>query len=304
MARTATLITDDVRIGALEAGGTKMVLAVCTPSGRILEQESMPTGAPDDVVPDMAEWFRARHVDALGIGAFGPTGVNPASPSYGHILQTPKLAWRGYDFLGRMQEGVGVPCGYDTDVNVACLGELTYGCAKGLDVVVYLTIGTGIGAGVAVGGQLLHGMLHPEAGHILLAVDPSDPGRSVCPYHDSCFEGLASGPSIQARWGAPAVELQDRVEVWDLESTYIARALTDYVLCYSPQRIILGGGVMKQEQLFGLVREKVTTCLAGYIAIPELEHMDTYIVPNSLHEEQGILGCVELGRRALIARGE
>lgn len=240
------------RIGALEAGGTKMVLAVGTEDGQILERESLPTTAPEQVVPQMAAWFAEREVDAVGIGAFGPTAVDPASPQYGHVLDTPKPGWRGYDFLGTMRAGCDVPMGYDTDVNVACLGEATYGCARGLDTVVYLTIGTGVGAGVMVGGRLLHGMLHPEAGHILLTPSPKDPGKSVCPFHPNCLEGLAAGPSIEARWGAKGVELADRPEVWELEAEYLGQALCDYILCYSPQKIILGGGVMKQEQLFPL----------------------------------------------------
>ena len=287
------------RIGALEAGGTKMVLAVGTEDGQILERESIPTTAPEQVVPQMAAWFAERQVDAVGIGAFGPTAVDPASPLYGHVLDPPKPGWRGYDFLGTMRAGCDVPMGYDTDVNVACLGEATYGCARGLDTVVYLTIGTGVGAGVMVGGHLLHGMLHPEAGHILLTPLPKDPGKSVCPFHPNCLEGLAAGPSIEARWGAKGVELADRPEVWELEAEYLGQALCDYILCYSPQKIILGGGVMKQEQLFPLVREATMRCLAGYIRTAELEDLDSYIVPNSLHENQGILGCLELGRRAL-----
>lgn len=286
------------RIGALEAGGTKMVLAVGTEDGTILERESLPTTAPEQVVPQMAAWFAEREVDAVGIGAFGPTAVDPASPQYGHVLDTPKPGWRGYDFLGIMRAGCDVPMGYDTDVNVACLGEATFGCARGLDSVVYLTIGTGVGAGVMVGGRLLHGMLHPEAGHILLAPLPNDPGKSVCPFHPNCLEGLAAGPSIEARWGAKGVDLADRPEVWELEAEYLGQALCDYILCYSPQKIILGGGVMKQEQLFPLVREATMRYLAGYIKTPELEDLETYIVPNSLHENQGILGCIELGRRA------
>ena len=290
------------RIGALEAGGTKMVLAVGDADGNIEEQVSMPTVAPDEVVPQMAAWFAERNVDAIGIGAFGPTAVNPKSPDFGRILFTPKLAWQGYDFLGNVRMGCDVPMGYDTDVNVACLGEATFGCARGLDSVVYITIGTGIGAGVMIGGELVHGMLHPEAGHILLTVSPGDPGSCICPSHDRCFEGLASGPSIEARWGAPAKKLVDRPEVWELESDYIAQALETYVVCYSPQKIILGGGVMHQEQLLPLVREKFAAYLNKYLRTPELEDLDSYIVPNSLNEKQGILGCLELGRRALEAQ--
>ena len=211
------------RIGALEAGGTKMVLAVGTADGHIEEEVSMPTVEPERVVPEMAKWFADKKVDAIGIGAFGPTVVNPNNPDFGKICFTPKPGWSYYDFLGNMKAGCDVPMGYDTDVNVACLGEATFGCAKGLDSVCYFTVGTGIGAGVMVGGQLLHGMLHPEAGHILLTVNPDDPGKSVCPKHTRCFEGLASGPSIEARWGAKAVDLADRQEVWELEADYIAQ---------------------------------------------------------------------------------
>lgn len=289
------------RIGALEAGGTKMVLAVGGADGTIEEQISMPTVEPGLVVPQMAEWFAAKDVDAIGIGAFGPTVVNPTSPDFGKICFTPKVGWTGYDFLGGMRAVCDVPMGYDTDVNVACLGEATFGCAKGLDSVVYITVGTGIGAGVMVGGQLLHGMLHPEAGHVLLTVNPDDPGHSVCPSHTRCFEGLASGPSIEARWGAKAVDLTDRPEVWELEADYIAQALEIYVTCYSPQKIIIGGGVAHQDQIFPMIRSKLSDYLNGYLKTAELDNMDTYVVPNSLNERQGILGCLELGRRALEA---
>lgn len=287
------------RIGALEAGGTKMVLAVGYADGTIEEQESMPTVEPHLVVPKMAEWFAEREVEAVGIGAFGPTVVNPHNHDFGKLCFTPKKGWSYFDFLGTMKAGCNVPMGYDTDVNVACLGEATFGCAKGLDSVVYFTVGTGIGAGVMVGGQLLHGMLHPEAGHILLNKLPYDPGNSICPKHTNCFEGLASGPSIEARWGAKAVDLADREEVWDLEADYIAQACEIYVTCYSPQKIIIGGGVAHQEQIFPLIRSKFARYLNGYLSTKELDDLDTYIVPNSLNEKQGILGCLELGRRAL-----
>jgi fructokinase len=290
----------EARIGALEAGGTKMVLSVGAPDGTIEERTEMPTMGPADCVDAMVAWFAARKVDALGIGAFGPTGVNPASPGYGRILETPKTAWRHFDLLGAF-EPLGIPMGYDTDVNAACLGEVTFGAAKGLDNVVYVTIGTGIGAGVMVGGQLLHGMLHAEAGHILVPAEPGDEGNSVCPYHSSCFEGFASGPSIEHRWGAKGFELADRDEVWDLESTYIAKGMETYITCYSPQMIILGGGVMKQAQLFGQIRRKTLEYLNGYLVSPELADIDNYIVEAGCKGDQGVLGCIELGRRALMA---
>jgi len=288
------------RIGALEAGGTKMVLAVGTSTGDILEQEELPTQEPARTVPRIVEWFAERQVAALGVGAFGPTGVNPALPSYGKILETPKLAWRNFDFLGELKSGLpGVAIGYDTDVNVACLGEATFGAGRGLGYVVYLTVGTGIGAGVMVEGRLLHGMLHPEAGHVLIERAEGDVAKSSCAYHDNCVEGLASGPAIELHWGRPAVELADRPEVWELEATYLGHALSSYVLCYSPQRIILGGGVMKQEQLLPLVRQELAKALGGYIVTPEIADLDTYVVPAGCGGTQGILGCLALGAREL-----
>ena len=189
--------------------------------------------------------------------------------------------------------------GLDTDVNGSCLGEMTYGCAKGLDSVIYLTIGTGIGVGVGINGKPLHGMLHPEGGHVLLTRHKDDPEGGICPYHKNCFEGLACGPSIEARWGKKAVELADRAEVWELESFYIAQALVDFIMILSPRKIILGGGVMHQEQLFPLIRTKVKELLGGYLNTRELADMDSYIVSASLHDDQGIMGCIKLGLDAL-----
>lgn len=287
-----------MRLGAIEAGGTKMVLAIGTEDGMVLEREVLPTTAPEVVVPQIISWFSDRDISALGVGAFGPTGVNPNSSDFGRVLDTPKPGWKNYDFRGALFDGLSVPVGYDTDVNAACLGEVTFGAAKGLDVVVYLTVGTGIGAGVMVGGGLLHGMLHPEAGHMLVTKRADDTATSVCPYHESCLEGLASGPAIEKRWGLPAAELVESEKVWELEADYLAQALTNYTLCYSPQRIILGGGVMHQQQLFPLIRKKMVANLGGYLRTSEIADIDSYIVPSSLDGDQGILGALELARRA------
>lgn len=286
-------------IGALEAGGTKMVCAVGREDGSILEQVSIPTTTPEETVAGIVNYFKGKEIEALGVAAFGPVDVKPQSPTYGQILDTPKLAWRHFDLLGALKKELDVPMGLDTDVNGSCLGELTYGCAKGLDSVIYITIGTGVGVGVSVGGKLLHGMLHPEGGHILLSRHPEDPNGGICPYHKNCLEGFASGPSIEARWGKKAVELVDRPEVWEMESYYIAQALVNYIMILSPQKIILGGGVMHQEQLFPLIRKKVTEMIGGYLNTRELADMDNYIVPASLHDDQGIMGCIKLGLDAL-----
>ena len=289
-------------VGALEAGGTKMVMAVGDETGTILEQKTIPTSTPEETMPQIVEFFKEkikeRGIVALGVGAFGPVDVVKGSSTYGYILNTPKLAWKNYNLVGTLEKELCIPVGVDTDVNGSCLGEMTYGCAKGLDTVVYITIGTGIGAGIAVGGKLLHGMMHPEAGHMLIAKNSHDPGKSVCPYHDSCFEGLASGPSIEARWGKKAVELVDKSIVWELESEYIAKGLMNMILTVSPQKIILGGGVMHQEQLFPMIRSKVISMLNGYYTTKELENMDNYIVPASLQDNQGIMGAIKLAQLA------
>lgn len=290
-------------LGALEAGGTKMVCAVGHGDGTVLESVELPTTTPDETCDAIVAWFAGRGIDALGIGAFGPTAVDPASPVYGHILETPKTAWRHYDLLGRLSGGLGVPCGYDTDVNVACLGEATFGCARGLDSVVYLTIGTGVGAGVMIAGKLVHGMLHPEAGHVPIVRDPRDPlpqGKSGCPYHASCLEGLIAGPAIKLRWnGRSAGEMADDPVAMDLLAGYLAQALATYVLCYSPKRIIIGGGVADHTPIVGLARAKTLEVLGGYVATPEIEDVESYIVGNSLGGRQGVMGCLELARRVL-----
>lgn len=289
-------------IGAIEAGGTKMVMACGCADGTIVERASIPTQDPEQTAPAMIEWFADKGISALGIAAFGPTGVNPSSPTYGHILQTPKLAWRNYDFLGAMRRGLGVPCGYDTDVNGACLGEVMYGAAKGLNSAMYITVGTGIGAGIYAGGQLIHGMLHPEAGHITLPRVPGDQDfECVCPTHDSCFEGLAAGPAVVKRYGVErASDMADDEGFLELEGTYIAQGILNYLYVASPQRIILGGGVPDHApKLMARVRAKVLELNNGYITTPELDDIDSYIVPPACDGNQGVLGAIALGAQAL-----
>lgn len=287
-----------MRIGALEAGGTKMVCAIGNEKGEIFEKISIPTKTPETTMPEMIQWFKAKKIEALGIGCFGPIDPDKDSPTYGYITSTPKLAWKDYNIVGAFEEQLCCPVGFDTDVNGSALGEVTFGQAKGKKNIVYLTVGTGIGAGVYAEGKLLHGMLHPEAGHILMRRREDDHYEGKCPYHKTCLEGLAAGPAIEERWGKKGIELQNRDEVWDLEAYYLAQALTNYILILAPQLIILGGGVMHQEQLFTRIRAYVKDMLNGYIKTKELEDIDHYIVPASLHDDQGIMGALELGRRA------
>lgn len=279
-----------------------MVCAVGDEKGQIFDQISIPTKTPEETVPLMVEYFKKAEVEALGIGCFGPIDPDPKSPSYGYITSTPKLAWRNYNIVGAFQEALQCPVGFDTDVNGSVLGEVAFGQARGKSCVVYITIGTGIGAGIYIEGKLLHGMLHPEAGHVLIRKRENDTYQGKCPYHKQCLEGLASGPAIEERWGRKAIELRDKQEVWDLEAYYIAQALTGYVLTLSPEMIILGGGVMHQSQLFPMIRSYVTQMLGGYIETAELKDMDHYIVPASLKDDQGIMGALELARRAKYSR--
>lgn len=286
-------------LGALEAGGTKMVCAVGDEKGTILERISIPTETPELTMPKLISFFRKYDLAALGIGTFGPADLNKTSSTYGHITTTPKLAWKHYDILGAFQKALQIPVGFDTDVNAACLGEAAFGCMQDVNNGIYITIGTGVGVGVMVERRLLHGMLHPEGGHILLAKHPADNYKGNCPYHTCCFEGLAAGPAIEGRYGKKAFELTDIDEVWELEAEYIAKALVNYILILSPERIVLGGGVMHQDQLFPLIRKKTLELLGGYINTAQIHTIDSYIVPPSLNDNQGILGCIRLALDAL-----
>lgn len=293
-----------MRLGALEAGGTKMVCAIGDETGKIFEQISIPTKTPEETVPAMIDYFQKAKVEALGIGCFGPIDPDKKSETYGYITSTPKLAWANYDIVGEFEKALGIPVGFDTDVNGSVLGEATFGQAKGKSCVIYVTIGTGVGVGVYIEDKLLHGMLHPEAGHVMVRRREGDTYEGKCPYHKACLEGMAAGPAVEARWGDKAINLKDREEVWDLEAYYIAQALTGYILTLSPQMIILGGGIMHQEQLFPMIRSYVAEMLNGYIQTKEVKDMEHYIVPASLNDDQGIMGALELGRRALLENNQ
>ena len=280
--------------GALEAGGTKMVLAVGDENGKILEQISIPTVSPEVTMPEIINWFKDKDIAALGIAAFGPIDLDRSSDTYGSFTTTPKLKWANYNIVKAVKDALHIPVGFDTDVNGSLLGEVTYGQAKGLSDAVYITIGTGIGGGVMSNGKLVHGMLHPELGHMKMIPYPGDTYKGHCPYHCNCVEGMAAGPAIEERWGKKAIELKDDEKVWDMEAYYIAQAITNIILIMSPQIIILGGGVMHQEQLFPLIRNKVKEILNDYIKTPLIADIDHYIVPASLNDDQGIMGCIKL----------
>jgi fructokinase len=286
--------------GALEAGGTKMVLAVFREDGELLEKESVPTRTPAETMPQMAAWFRERQVAALGIGCFGPLDLNPASPAYGYITATPKLAWRNYPLLPAFRDALGIPAALDTDVNGAALAEARLGAARGLESCVYFTVGTGIGGGLIIHGRPVHGLVHPEIGHIAVRPAENDPmPGGVCPYHGCCLEGMASGPAIEKRWGISAKELPPDHPAWDLEADYLAQACAAAMFSFSPEKIIMGGGVMQQKFLFPLIRQKTVALLKGYIDHPAVAAgLCDYIVEPALGTESGIRGAFLLARAA------
>lgn len=282
-------------IGGIEAGGTKFVCGIGNEKGEILEKVSFPTETPEITLAKAVEFFKDKNIERLGIGSFGPIDVNPNSKTYGYITKTPKLAWKDYNILGYFKKYFDIPVYFDTDVNAAALGESVWGAAKNLKNCLYLTIGTGIGGGILVNGELVHGMLHPEAGHILIKRHFEDKYSGKCPYHKDCFEGLASGPAIEERWGMKGYELPVDHKAWNLEAFYIAQALANYILILSPEKIILGGGVMKQSQLFPKIRENVKEFLKGYLQTSQiLENINEYIVYPNLEDNAGLLGAVAL----------
>lgn len=286
-------------IGGIEAGGTKMVCAVGDENGMIIDRITFSTRLPKETFADMIGYFKEWDIEALGIGCFGPIDLNRQSRTYGYITKTPKRGWENCNIVGVFKDALGVPVGFDTDVNGAILGEVTWGAAKGMENAVYMTVGTGIGVGVYLNGALLHGLIHPEAGHILLIKHPEDSYEGCCPFHKNCAEGLASGPALEGRWGRKAAELAGQKKVWELEAYYIAQAVTDYILVYSPQRIILWGGVMHQNNLFAFVREEVKRFLNGYISHEMIcDDIEEYIVPPALGEDPGIMGAIRLGMLA------
>ena len=232
----------------------------------------------------------------MGIASFGPIDVNPASPRFGHITSTPKSGWQNVDLVGPVRRAFSLPVAFDTDVNAAALGERRWGAAQGLETFVYLTVGTGIGGGGMAEGRLMHGVLHPEMGHMRIPHDrQADPFSGACPFHGDCWEGLAAGPAIEARWGGKGQGLPLDHPAWQLEAQYLALGVTNLICTVSPQRIILGGGVMRQSALFPLIRRKTLELLNAYVRVPEIiERIDEYIVPAQLGENAGVLGAIAL----------
>jgi fructokinase len=277
--------------GGIETGGTTWKCAIGTGPDDLRSEAAFSTTAPAETIDRAAVFFESSEpVAALGIGSFGPVDLRAGSPTWGHVTTTPKPGWANADVAGALGRRLGVPVAFDTDVNAAALGEHRWGAAQGLDTFVYLTVGTGIGGGVMASGRLVHGLAHPEFGHLLVPHDlDTDPFPGFCPYHGDCWEGLAAGPAIEARWGKPAEQLLDVAEVWELEARYVALGLVCVIAILSPQLVVLGGGVGGAPPLLPLVRRDVAELISGYVQAPD-------IVPPGLRDRSGVLGAIALAQ--------
>jgi len=285
--------------GGIQAGGTTWECAVGTGPDDLRATETVQTTAPPETIDRVVAFFRREGpVDAIGIGSFGPLDRKIASPTWGHITTTPKPGWAHADVGREIRRRLSVPVVFDTDVNVAALGENLWGAAQGLDTFCYVTVGTGIGGGGMAAGQLLHGLVHPEFGHLRIPHDrEADPFPGVCPYHGDCWEGLASGRAIEARWGRPPDELDDEA-AWTLEASYLALGLVCVICVLSPERIVIGGGVMRRPGLLELVHGEVSRLMSGYLDDASLgDRIGEYITLPRLGSRSGVLGAIALAQR-------
>jgi fructokinase len=296
--------------GAVEAGGTKFVCAIGDGLGNIHAEQRFATVDPSGTLASMQAFLRDRsrefgELAAIGVGSFGPIELDKSSPHYGHIGRTPKPGWSNTDIVGVLAREFLCPISFDTDVNAAALAEHRWGAAQDVNNLVYLTIGTGIGGGVIVNGALIHGLMHPEIGHLSPRRHLLDVGfRGVCPFHQDCLEGLASGPAILARTGSSLQELDPAHPQWDIEADYLGQLCAQLVLTLSPQRIVMGGGVMRQIRLLPAIRERLRHWLGGYVNRSEiLAQTDRYIVSPKLGTQAGILGALALATDAAPAHG-
>ena len=290
--------------GGIEAGGTKFVCAVGSGPDDIRAEVRFPTSKPAEALGQAVEFFRNHQeiepLAAIGVSCFGPIDPDPRSPSYGYVTTTPKPYWAHTDVVGVLHGALGIPVGFDSDVNGAALGEHRWGAAQGLDTFVYLTVGTGLGGGAMVNGKLVHGIMHPEMGHMRVPHDwNEDPYPGWCTYHGDCWEGLTCGPAIEGRWSTSARDLPPNHPAWALEAKYLALGIVNIITVLAPQRVIMGGGVMDQVQLFPLIRSEVQRLLNGYIQRPPImEGIDHYIVPPGLGNRAGVLGAIALAQDA------
>jgi fructokinase len=288
-------------VGGVELGGSKVVCAVGSGAADVRAEAVIPTSTPAETIAGAIAFFRAQGaIRALGIAAFGPLDLDPISPTLGSITDTPKSGWSRTDVAGPFRRALGVPVGIDTDVNGAALGEHRWGATRDVATSVYVTVGTGIGGGGLVDGRPLHGLVHPEMGHLRVPHERrTDPFAGVCPFHGDCLEGLATGPAIAARWHAPPESLPPDHPAWPLEARYLALGLVNVIAVISPQRVVIGGGVMRQPRLLPLIRADVMGLLGGYAPSRAIGDIDRYLVAPSLGERSGVLGALALAHDAM-----
>jgi len=292
--------------GAIELGGTKTNLMIADAANHPVAKKVFPTLSPDETVSDITRFFKSTlsseqiQLESIGIGCFGPVDLHPDSKTFGYITSTPKTGWQFFNIKGKIESALDIHSEIDTDVNTAALGEYSCKTMNTIKNIVYMTIGTGIGAGFIINGELVHGLVHPEFGHIHLPHDRRiDPFPGICPYHRDCFEGLASGPALTERWHMPADEIPQDHMAWDLEGEYIAYALSDLICTISPEKIILGGGVMHRDYLYDIVRTKTVSINNRYIRSKYLEEsIEDYITPPRLKGESGLIGALCLAIHA------
>ena len=290
----------------IEAGGTKFVCTVASGPGEVIAQERFPTTTPVETIGRTIQFFQPYtekgELISAGIATFGPVDLDQKSDTYGYITSTPKPGWAQADLLGAIKRALNVPCGFDTDVNAAAFGEYYWIPEnRELDPLLYITVGTGIGVGGIVNGRTLHGLIHPEAGHMFIPHDRTvDPFPGVCPFHEDCMEGLASGPSMAKRWGQPAETLPDDHPGWDLEAKYIGFLISNLLLNFSPKRVVLGGGVPQHAGFIPRVRKLVQQQLNGYLQSPKVtDTIEELIVPPALGNQAGVMGAIALAKTAV-----
>jgi fructokinase len=283
--------------GGVETGGTWCVCALGTGPDDIVAEETFPTGEPAETLDRIVAFFADRpRPRAIGIGAFGPVDLDEDSPTWGQVTTTPKPGWAHTAVASVIRDRLGVPVRFDTDVNAAAVGEHRWGAGQDVSSLCYLTVGTGIGAGIIIDGRPLHGLIHPEPGHLRVPHDRRrDPFDGTCPVHADCWEGLAAGGAIAARWGASPPELADDHPAWALEADYLALGILSIVSVVSPHRVIVGGGVMERAGLLPAVRQRLRELVAGYLDTPLLgSRVDEYLVSPGLGDRAGVLGAIAL----------
>lgn len=288
-------------VGGIEAGGTHYKCVLGTPDGEIVERLDFDTGMPNATIERAIRFFDAHRsrLQALCIAHFGPVDIDRGSASYGHVLATPKPGWAGFDVLGRYRAALDVPTVFQSDVNVAAIGEGALGAARGLRNHIYVTIGTGIGGGVVTGGRLLGDGRHPEVGHMHVGRLPQDGYAGCCPFHGDCLEGLASGPALRGRWNRAGEALPPDHQAWDLQAHYLARLCMNLSLCYAPQRIVLGGGVMQAPGLLPRIRARLAEYMNGYMA--SAGPLDDFISASAMAGEAATRGALILAGQARLS---